>query len=475
MKDLEKKVELLSQYLESTFEKYSVKNVGKKQSLEVLGIYNRGDYDKYFKLKKPLPPPSSEVDSICGELLEEIFTPNRYVKADVSIYFEGSRIFPKKNNATLYVVALWEDSIIYLDDIYLSLTSREYYSLFGNLIKSSAVPKRRSVLFSWILFKLAEFMGTLSPSLRYYVFVKYSREKSILHPDLSTLRTLLRSLSEVYTKSSEEVLRDIFSDLLLEHDPNSALLKWIRRDKSMRKNLIQAFKEDPISFMNRIGYSHLESRFSDLKEMKSKIGLDEKIIFKCVKIWAEKNFGEIVTRGDVLSEPSSVLVWKEFLGEELTKRVEKISREFQTPLHKREIPPVKPENREKYGEFRLIQISSDSYLSQENSKPVYLSINHVLEKLINQTWEEVLITETYSYEKELYDSKEYESSGPEFYPRIFIDEEQGKLYIEKTDGTLFYSQDQGKTWESGEGEIKSFLYEERLAFLKYFEVARVKH
>ena len=35
MKNLEKNVELLSQYLESVFETYSVKNVGKKQSLEL--------------------------------------------------------------------------------------------------------------------------------------------------------------------------------------------------------------------------------------------------------------------------------------------------------------------------------------------------------------------------------------------------------------------------------------------------------
>ncbi|MFB0562219.1 MAG: hypothetical protein ACETWM_13530 [Candidatus Lokiarchaeia archaeon] len=104
MKNLEKNVELLSQYLESVFENYSIKNVGKKQSLEVRAIYNLGDFDKHFKLKKPLPPPSSEVDSICRELLEEIVTPNRYVKADVSQYFEGSRIFPKKNNSTLYIL-----------------------------------------------------------------------------------------------------------------------------------------------------------------------------------------------------------------------------------------------------------------------------------------------------------------------------------------------------------------------------------
>jgi hypothetical protein len=208
--------------------------------------------------------------------------------------------------------------------------------------------------------------------------------------------------------------------------------------------------------------------------MKSKIGLDEKLIFKGAKIWAEKNFDEIMTRVDVLSDPSSVLQWRDFLGEELTKRIEKISREFQTPLHEREIPHVKPESRGKYGEFRLVQISSDSYLSEEDYKPVYLTINHVLQKLTDQTWAEVLRTETYSYEKELYDSKEYESSGPEFYPRIFVDEEKRKLYIEKTDGTLFYSKDYGRTWKSAEGEIKSFLYEKRLNFLKFFEAASVK-
>ncbi|MFB0562220.1 MAG: hypothetical protein ACETWM_13535 [Candidatus Lokiarchaeia archaeon] len=269
-------------------------------------------------------------------------------------------------------------------------------------------------------------------------------------------------------------MRVIFTNLLLEHDPNSALLKWIRRDKSMRKNLIEAFKEDPVSLMNMINYSHLGSRFSDLKEMVSKIGLDEKLIFKGAKIWAEKNFGEIMTRVDVLSEPSSVLQWREFLGEELTKRIEKNSREFKTPLHKREIPHITPENQRKYGEFRLIQVSSDGYLSQEDYEPVYLTIDHVLQKLTDQTWAEVLSIEIYSYEKELYDSKEYESSGPEFYPRIFVDEEEEKLYIEKTDGTLFYSQDYGRTWESAEGEIKTYLYEERLNFLKYFIVS-VKH
>lgn len=473
MKNLEKNVELLSQYLESVFETYSVKNVGKKQSLEVRGIYQQGDFGRYFKLKKPLPPASSEVDSICRELVEEIFTPNKYIKADVSLYFEGSKIFPKKNNATLYITELWEESILYLDDIYLSLTRRDY-SLFRNLIKPSEVPKKRSVLFSWILFKLAELISELGSSLKYYVFVKYSREKSYLHPDPSTLRNLLRFLSEIYTKSSKEVMVEIFTDLLIEHDPKSALLKWIRRDKSMRKNLIQAFKEDPISLMKMITYSHLSSRFSDLKEMKSKIGLDEKLIFKGAKIWAEKNFDEIMTRVDVLSDPSSVLQWRDFLGEELTKRIGKISREFQTPLHEREIPHVEPESRGKYGEFRLVQISSDGYLSEEDYKPVYLTINHVLQKLIDQTWTEVLIIETYSYEKELYDSKEYESSGPEFYPRIFIDEKKRKLYIEKTDGTLFYSKDYGKTWKSAEGEIKSFLYEKRLNFLKYFEVESVK-
>jgi hypothetical protein len=114
-------------------------------------------------VKKPLPPPPSEVNSICENLVSIIFAPNNFIGADVSVFLEGHKILPKKGNATPYNIGLWLESIIFLDEIYLSLTSKDHPLLKKNSVKLSNIPKRRSSLFSWILFKLAELIKNLSP------------------------------------------------------------------------------------------------------------------------------------------------------------------------------------------------------------------------------------------------------------------------------------------------------------------------
>ncbi|MBS7251593.1 MAG: hypothetical protein KIH08_13545 [Candidatus Freyarchaeota archaeon] len=70
---------------------------------------------------------------------------------------------------------------------------------------------------------------------------------------------------------------------------------------------------------------------------------------------------------------------------------------------------------------------------------------------------------------EPFEPKEYEYQGPELNPQIFVDEQQGCLYFEKTDGYLFYSKNYGIKWENAEN-IKPSLYGKRLNFLKFFKI-----
>jgi hypothetical protein len=81
----------------------------------------------------------------------------------------------------------------------------------------------------------------------------------------------------------------------------------------------------------------------------------------------------------------------------------------------------------------------------------------------------VLRVETYSYKKEPFEPKEYKCSYPELNPQIFVDEQQGWLYIEKMDGYLFYSKNYGITWGNAR-DIKPSLYEKRLSSLNFFKI-----
>ncbi|MEM2134972.1 MAG: hypothetical protein QXG44_08975 [Candidatus Jordarchaeaceae archaeon] len=466
MSELGDRMEPLSQYLESIFEKYTFKNVGRNEQQKIEAAYRRGIFDKYFKLKDPLPPPPSQVSSICEELVSVIFAPNDLIKADVGVFLEGRKILPKKGNATLYITELWVESIRFLDDIYLSLTSEEHLLLKKDFVKLSGVPKGRAAFFSWILFKLAEFMKNISPSIRPYVFVKISGEVSVPYSENSILMSLFNALFEVYVKKSEDLLREIFCELLTDSDPNSALLKWVKRDKSIRNDLIEIFRKNPKLILSSMRYNKLSNRLSDLMDMKLKIGLDEETISKGIQIWAEENLGEILACSDVQSDPSLVSRWSNLLGKELTEKIEKLSREFQTPLHKRNIPPISPENQTKYGKFRIIHDHSESYFASRLRES---TTHQVLQKLVNEEWKEVLRVETYSYEWEPFEPKEYKYQGPELNPQIFVDEQQGWLYIEKTDGYLFYSKNYGIKWESAE-DTKPYLYGKRLNYLKFFKI-----
>ncbi|MBS7270523.1 MAG: hypothetical protein KIH10_17005 [Candidatus Freyarchaeota archaeon] len=135
------------------------------------------------------------------------------------------------------------ESILFLDEIYLSLTSEDHPLLKENFVKLADVPKGRASLFSWILFKLAEFMKNLSPSMRSYVFVKISGEISKSYSEISILECLFGAPSEVYLRKTEYLLREIFCDLLTEHDPKSPLLKWVKRDKFIGNDLVETFKK----------------------------------------------------------------------------------------------------------------------------------------------------------------------------------------------------------------------------------------
>ncbi|MBS7281456.1 MAG: hypothetical protein KIH09_16680, partial [Candidatus Freyarchaeota archaeon] len=81
MCELGDRMGLLSRYLESIFEKYSFKNVGRDEKQNIDACYRRGIFDKYFKLKSPLPPPPFQVSSVCEELVSVIFAPNDLIKA----------------------------------------------------------------------------------------------------------------------------------------------------------------------------------------------------------------------------------------------------------------------------------------------------------------------------------------------------------------------------------------------------------
>jgi hypothetical protein len=66
--------------------------------------------------------------------------------------------------------------------------------------------------------------------------------------------------------------------LLTDHNPDSTLLKWVKRYKEIKNDLIKLFEKNTSLILNLAHYNTLSGKLSDLREMRLNIGLDEKMI-----------------------------------------------------------------------------------------------------------------------------------------------------------------------------------------------------
>ncbi|MEM2900818.1 MAG: hypothetical protein QXT63_08510 [Thermoplasmata archaeon] len=476
MHETQMAIDTLASYIENSFNKFKFPRLGEKEKDEIMNAYNKGIFDEYFSLKEKLPKPTENVSAICYKIIDEIFSIKLEETIPVGLYANGKKIEPNRKNAVAYIVNLFLQSIFYLDDIYLN---EEYSSLVDAIQKQGKefpeMPERRSAFFVWLLFLLMEFMKPLATHERRLLFYKHSdyyseHYGSYTNEYPSVFYSLFTVSSEIAEMNKAEILEEIVKDKLKDdYYAYFAIISIVSPDTF--KPDPKADIEEPFSYFMHNPYFSFEYKMDSIKRCMPLTGADEKIVLSKIRDWIEQNPEDFLLHKDISKDPSCILRWKDWLGENLTSKILNYASELKTPLHKRSIQKVGYDEKikEKYGNYRLYVYKEED----EFGGSIWRSVQyHVLQKASdnsNTKWQDMLKIEVESYESEPFEPKEYRNKWPPLIPRIYIDDEEKTLYIEQEDGTLYHMLSENK-WETSSIKVKINLYIKRLKHLKYIEI-----